>query len=153
MGISPPDKYGYIRIDGVRHRTKACHPENCDCPRCLEMRELNSQDREYDYIGVAGSKTKKKSGRNWNGGNGSAVSGSSLNDIYGNGSEHVTDTHSILSINDWKRIIDHNRDLDSVWQNEWLKKLKQYERLTDKKVKTLLDKKKIKDLRHELLKY
>jgi hypothetical protein len=46
------------------------------------MRELNSQDREYDYIGVAGSRTKKKSGRNRSGGNGSAVSGSSLNDIF-----------------------------------------------------------------------
>ena len=60
MGISPPDKYGYIRIDGVRHRTSACHPKNCGCGKCREMRNLNSQDREYDYIGVAGSRTRTK---------------------------------------------------------------------------------------------
>jgi len=43
----PPDKYGRRRYtaNGKHYRTVGGHPRNCDCPKCLEMREM---DRKYD---------------------------------------------------------------------------------------------------------
>lgn len=91
--IGPRDKYGrytWTDLDGKRYRSGGDHPENCDCERCLEMREsdrkyaepydtrVNKDPPDQDVSSSSGTTFPKR--QSWKGG--SSVSETSLNDIY-----------------------------------------------------------------------